>query len=113
MALLLASVGLYGVMSYIVTRKTRAVGVRMALGAQRINVLLMVLREALLLVVIGIVIGVPVALITGQMFSSMLFGLSSTDPLAMSTVVLMLVVVALSQVIYRPAGPPRWIRSSP
>ncbi len=94
-ALLLASVGLYGVMSYIVTRKTRAVGVRMALGAQRINVLLMVLREALLLVVIGIVIGVPVALITGQMFSSMLFGLSSTDPLAMSTVVLMLVVVAL------------------
>jgi predicted permease len=94
-ALLLASVGLYGVMSYIVTRKTRAVGVRMALGAQRTDVLLMVLREAFLLVIIGIAIGVPVALMAGQMFSSMLFGLSSLDPLGMSIVVLLLGTVAL------------------
>ncbi|MBZ5493604.1 MAG: ABC transporter permease [Acidobacteriia bacterium] len=94
-ALLLASVGLYGVMSYIVTRKTRSVGVRMALGAQRIDVLFMVLWEALTLVVIGIVVGVPVALVAGHMFSSMLFGLSSTDPAAMSIVIALLGTVAL------------------
>ena len=94
-ALLLASVGLYGVMSYIVKRKTQAVGVRMALGAQRSDVLLMVLREALSLVLLGIIIGVPVALIVGQMFSSMLFGLSSTDPGAMSIVIVLLGAVAL------------------
>jgi predicted permease len=94
-ALVLASVGLYGVMSYIVTGKTRAIGVRVALGAQRSNVLWMVLREALTTVAIGVVVGVPVALITGTVFSSMLFGLTSRDPAAMLTVVFMLGSVAL------------------
>jgi predicted permease len=95
-ALLLASIGLYGVMSYIVKKKTRAVGVRMALGAQRSDVLWMVLREALTLVLIGMVIGIPVALIVSRVFSSMLFGLSSTDPAAMSTVIALLAVVGIA-----------------
>ena len=95
-ALLLASVGLYGVMSYIVTGKTRAIGVRVALGAQRHNVLWMVLQEALTVVAIGILVGVPVALVTAHIFSSMLFGLTSNDPAALTVVVLLLGLVALA-----------------
>jgi len=90
LALLLACVGLYGVMSYTVSRRTREIGVRMALGAQRTQVLGMVLQEALKLVVIGIAIGIPVALLSSRVFSSMLFGLSTADPLSMVLVVLLL-----------------------
>ena len=68
----------------------------MALGAQRSDVLLLVLREALLLVVVGIAIGIPLALMAGELFSSMLFGLSSFDPAAMSIVVVLLAVITLA-----------------
>jgi predicted permease len=94
LALLLACIGLYGVMSYTVSRRTREIGVRMALGAQRTQVLGMVLNEGLKLVLIGIVIGIPVALLSSRVFSSMLFGLSSADPLSMLTVIAVLAIIA-------------------
>lgn len=94
LALILACVGLFGVMSYTVSRRTREIGVRMALGAQRTQVLRMVLQEGLKLVLIGIVVGVPLALLSSRVFSSMLFGLSSADPLSMVLVILLLGVIA-------------------
>jgi ABC-type antimicrobial peptide transport system permease subunit len=91
---MLACIGLYGVMSYTVSRRTREIGVRMALGAQRTQVLGMVLNEGLKLVLIGIVIGIPVALLSTRIFSSMLFGLSAADPLSMLTVIAILGSIA-------------------
>lgn len=94
LALLLACVGLYGVMSYTVNRRTREIGVRMALGAQRMQVLRMVFRESMKLVLIGIVLGLPLALLLARLFNSMLFGLSSADPLSLTAVILVLAGVA-------------------
>ena len=90
LALLLACVGLYGVMSYTVNRRTREIGVRMALGAQRTQVLGMVLEEALKLVLIGVLVGIPVTLVVTRVFKSMLFGLSSADPVSMVLVLMLL-----------------------
>ena len=93
LALLLACVGLYGVMSYTVAARTREIGLRMALGARRIDILQMVLRESLRLVVGGLVIGIPLALASGRLLHSFLFGLNSTDPLSLIAVILTLAVV--------------------
>jgi predicted permease len=95
LALLLAAIGLYGVLSYSVSGRTREIGVRMALGAQRGSVLSMVLREAGKLVFLGIVIGIPAAILAGRLFSSMLFGLKATDPLSMVLVVTVLLAITL------------------
>jgi ABC-type antimicrobial peptide transport system permease subunit len=95
LALLLASIGLYGVLSYSVAGRTREIGVRMALGARRSSVLGMILREAGKLVLLGIVIGIPAALLSSRLFSSMLFGLSRTDPVAMAVVIAILAAIAL------------------
>jgi predicted permease len=95
LALLLACVGLYGVMSYSVMRKTGEIGVRMALGAQRGNILWMILREVIILVSIGVAVGIPGSLASSRLFAAMLFGLKSIDLKAMVLVVLILVVVAL------------------
>jgi predicted permease len=101
-ALLLASIGLYGVLAYSVTRRTNEIGIRIALGAERGGVIWMVLREALVLVGIGVAIGVPVALALARSVSSLLYGLTSTDPLTISgAVVLLLVVAAIAS--YLPA----------
>jgi predicted permease len=94
LALLLACVGLYGVMSYTVAGRTREIGVRMALGAQRGDVVHLVLREAMLLVGVGLTIGIPLALASGPVLHSFLFGLKSTDPFSLITVVLLLGIVA-------------------
>ena len=94
LALLLACIGLYGVMSYTVAGRTREIGVRMALGARRGDVVQLVLREALLLVAAGIGIGIPIALASGRVLHSFLFGLNSTDPLSLIAVVLTLGIVA-------------------
>lgn len=94
LALLLAAIGLYGLMSYAVAGRTREIGLRMALGAQRTNVLWLILREALLLVVTGVVVGIPVALLSSQLLNAMIFGLKSTDPLSMLLVVLVLGAIA-------------------
>ena len=94
LALLLACIGLYGVMSYAVSGRTREIGVRMALGAQRRDVLWMVLREALILVAVGLCIGVPAALGSSRLLLTMLYALSGLDPLSMTVSVLLLLIVA-------------------
>src|SRR3954469_19180473 len=90
LALALACIGLYGVMSYTVAGRTKEIGLRMALGAQRGNVLRLVMREAMLLIVAGVVLGIPLAMMSTHVIKSMLFGLSNTDPWSMLLVVLML-----------------------
>lgn len=102
LALVLTIVGLYGVMTYAVTRRTREIGVRIALGAQRVAVLKMVLRDAAILLGIGIVLGIAAAVASASVLQSMLYGIGSRDPLVLSVVC---VAVALVGVVaaYIPA----------
>jgi predicted permease len=93
-ALLLACVGLYGVMSYTVARRTNEIGIRMALGAQRSDVVGLVLRETMLLVVIGVIIGLSAALVTTRLITSLLYGLEPNDPLTITLAGLFLLTVA-------------------
>jgi predicted permease len=95
LALLLASVGLYGLMSYAVTRRTREIGIRVALGAQRRNVLWIVLRETLALGLFGIAVGIPSALAAARLIASMLFGISPSDVPTITGASLLLLLVAL------------------
>jgi ABC-type antimicrobial peptide transport system permease subunit len=83
LALLLVSIGLYGTVSYIVVRRISEVGIRMALGAQRTDVLWMVLRDALLLVAAGVGIGIPAAFLAQRWIASELFGLRKADPFSL------------------------------
>ena len=94
LAILLASVGLYGVMTYIVARRTRDIGIRMALGARPADVLWQVLRESLVLVWIGIAIGVPAALAGTRLVRSMIFGLGFADPAVIAAAVVLFAVIA-------------------
>jgi predicted permease len=84
LALVLASVGLYGVMSYFVARRTSEIGIRMALGATRASVVSMVMRGALWQILIGLALGIPAALLAGHLMTSMLYGVSGFDPLALA-----------------------------
>ena len=95
LAILLASIGLYGLMSYAVTRRTREIGIRVAVGAQREGVLWLVLRETLTLALLGIAIGIPSALAATRLIASMLFGLTSSDVPTIVAVSALLLVVAL------------------
>jgi putative ABC transport system permease protein len=95
LALLLASIGLYGLMSYTVTLRTREIGIRVAVGAQRENVLWLVLRETLALALFGIAIGIPSALAATRLITTKLFGLSPTDVPTITVVSLLLLLVAL------------------
>ena len=94
LALLLAAIGLYGLMSYAVAGRTREIGLRMALGAQRTNVLWLVLREALLLVLAGVIVGIPAAILSSRLLNSMIFGLKTTDPISMLMVIVVLGLIA-------------------
>lgn len=89
-ALAIASVGLYGITSYSVARRTNEIGVRMALGANRGNVVVMVMRRALVLVAVGLAIGIPIALIGGRLISSQLYDVKAYDPLTLLGAVLVL-----------------------
>ncbi|MGH9849338.1 MAG: ABC transporter permease, partial [Blastocatellia bacterium] len=93
-ALLLACVGLYGVMSYAVTRRTNEIGIRMALGAQTRDVIWLVMREVLLLVGLGVGIGLAAALATTRYVSGLLFGLAPTDPGAITLALALMIGVA-------------------
>jgi len=94
LALLLACIGLYGVMAHGVLRRTKEIGIRMALGAERRGIVWMVMRETLVLVVAGIAVGVPVALGAARLISSQLFGLGPADPLTLVASALVLIGVA-------------------
>jgi len=95
LALALASIGLYGVMSYAVARRTNEIGIRMALGAGNRRILGMVLREALTLIILGIAIGVPAALAASRLVTTMLFGLKAADPLTIASAIGVLAAVVL------------------
>ena len=94
LAALLATVGLYGVISYTVARRTNEIGIRMALGAQRGNVVGMIMREAGWLLALGIGIGAALALAGARTATSLLFGLKPHDPLTMVLAIVSLVAVA-------------------
>jgi predicted permease len=94
LALLLAGIGLYGLMSYTVVKRTGEIGIRMALGAQRGQIVRLVMRETLLLVLAGLAVGLPVAFAATRLISSLLFGLKPTDPMTISAASLLLIGVA-------------------
>jgi predicted permease len=94
LALLLSCLGLYGILSYAVARRTNEIGVRMALGADRHDVLWLVLRDALKLVLIGAALGIPAALVASRLVASQLFGISAADPGAIIAATLALLAVA-------------------
>jgi len=94
LAMLLACVGLYGVMSYGVTRRTNEIGIRMALGATSPRVMRMVMRETMLMVGIGVTIGLGTAMAVTRLIVTMLYGLAPTDPVTISIAVVLMIAVA-------------------
>jgi predicted permease len=102
LALGLTSIGLYGVMAYLVQRRTREIGVRVALGAGRRSVIAMVIREALAQAVIGVLIGIPMAIAATRLLANQLYGVSVTNPLTVASATVML-VASLTVAGYLPA----------
>jgi putative ABC transport system permease protein len=95
-ALLLAVIGIYGVVSYSVTQRTHEIGVRMALGAQQADVLLLVLREGAMLAAIGVVLGIGGAYLATPLIRSWLFGIERTDSTTIGTMAMSLVAIAIA-----------------
>jgi predicted permease len=96
LALLLSSIGIYGVISYVVGQRTHEIGIRMALGAQRSDVLRLMLREGMKMALVGVAIGVAAALGLTQLMTNMLFGVSAADPITFCGVALVLGGVAMT-----------------
>jgi len=95
LALVLACVGLYGVTAYSVARRTSEIGIRMALGADRANVLRLVLRGALIQIGLGLAVGIPVTLAAGRLLGSQLYGVKSYDPVILGLAAIALTACAL------------------
>jgi putative ABC transport system permease protein len=95
LALVLATIGLYGILSYGVASRTNEIGIRMALGARTREIVMLILREALILVVIGIVAGIPAVLVVARFASTLLFDLSPTDPVSLTLAGLVMLAVAI------------------
>jgi len=96
MALLLGTVGLYGVIAYSVSQRTREIGIRMALGAQRTDAIRLVLGEGMLLTLIGLIFGLASSVGLTRFLSSLLFGVTPTDPLTFAGVAILLALVSLA-----------------
>jgi len=96
LALLLACVGIYGVISYTVAQRTREIAVRMALGARRTDVLRLVLTDAIKLILVGVAIGVAAALALTKAMASLLYGVSAADPAIFTSMTLLLIFVSLT-----------------
>ncbi len=95
LAALLATLGLYGVMSYMIARRRKEIGVRMALGADRRRVVQLVLKEAVLLLGVGLMIGVPLALGVGQLAEKLLFGVKSRDAVSLACAIVLLSAMSM------------------
>ena len=96
LALGLASIGIYGVISYLVGQRTQEIGIRMALGAKRADVLRLVLGTGMKMAALGLLIGLVAALGLTRLMAGLLFGVNATDPLTFSAVALLLAIVALA-----------------
>jgi putative ABC transport system permease protein len=94
-ALLLASIGVYGVISYLVSERTREIGIRLALGAQKSNILRVILRQGLQLALAGAIVGLLCAVVVSRFMASLLYGVKPTDPLSFASVAALFIGVAL------------------
>jgi putative ABC transport system permease protein len=94
LALLLSALGIYGVMSYLVSQRTSEIGIRMALGANRSDVLKLILKHGLLLATVGVLIGVVASFALTRMMSDLLYGVSPTDPATFIVIPFVLIIVA-------------------
>ena len=99
LALVLGCIGLYGIMAYSIVRRTQEIGIRVALGASSQSVIGMVVRDAMILVAVGLLVGLPLALGLSRYMQSLLFGLKPMDPLSLAGVVLIMTVMALTAAI--------------
>jgi ABC-type antimicrobial peptide transport system permease subunit len=95
LALLLACIGIYGLISYAVARRTAEMGIRRALGAGRASLVWLVLREAIFLVLIGVATGIPLVFAAARLVSGLLFGVSPTDPLTLAATALLMLSIAV------------------
>jgi putative ABC transport system permease protein len=94
LALVLASIGLYGVMSFAVSQRTRELGIRMALGARAVDVFRIVLRQGFGLIACGVVLGLAVSLAVTRLLASFLYGIRATDPITFAAIPIILAIVA-------------------
>ncbi len=99
LVLVLVSIGLYGSMSYAVVARTKEIGVRMALGARRWDVIWMVTRESCLTMAAGIAVGIPAGVAATGLFKAMLFGVSQADPVSMVVAIATLVAIAVAAAV--------------
>jgi putative ABC transport system permease protein len=95
LALILAAIGIYGVMSYVVAGRTREIGLRMALGAQLRHVRQLILRQGMMLAGIGLILGLAVVFVLARFLTSMLYGVSPSDPVTFVGISFLLAMVAL------------------
>ena len=95
LGLMLACVGLYGLLSYSVTLRTREIGIRTALGAQRRDVLVLVLRQGLVLVIVGLTLGAAAATCVTRLLESLLYGVRPTDPFTFALTAVLLIAIGL------------------
>jgi ABC-type antimicrobial peptide transport system permease subunit len=95
LAMLLAAIGLYGVMSYTVSQRRHEIGIRMALGAKKEDVLRLIVGQGMRLAGFGVLLGIAVSMVLTRLMSGLLFGVSATDPLVFGTLAVFLAAIAL------------------